>query len=187
MVQEDGGLDLKLELVKFVRAEYKLLKRQVSVVTADPRYKEDFPCVAVNRIYDSEDKQGFANFYDEEVENDGTVEVKSALFTQTCELRIWTENADVRDNMFIELKRMLVKIKDALAEKGFGEMIIKAGRDENDFKTYSPLFIYWGVINFTALSPLDVRMPKDTTATPITKVDTSKAIDGIEQSLPLVP
>lgn len=183
MNEPEGGLDLKLESVKFVRDEYKKLVRQVSVMTSDPREKEDFPAVAVNRIYDSEDKQGFANVYDEDFDETGTTEVHSALFTQTVEFRIWTENADVRDVMFVELKRILVKMKEHLAQLGFGEMIIKAGRDESDFRTYSPLFIYWGILNFTALSPLDVKLEKDTDARKIVEVNTDAAIDGVEQEV----
>lgn len=177
------GLDLKIELVKIIRRDYRTLNRQVKVFTADPRFKREMPCVAVNRIYDSEDKMGFDNFYNQELTPDGsgTVENKSGLFTQNCEVRIWTENADERDDMFNELKEILLLAKDDLGKFGFGEMMIKGGRDENDFRTYSPLFIYWAVINFTALSPFDAFRTPDTTATKIQKVDTSYALDGAEQ------
>ncbi len=177
------GLDLKTELVPLIRRAYADRSRDVKVFTSDPRVKEDIPCVAVNRIYDSEDEQSLGNVYDERISDDGlgTVECKSGLFTQTCELRIWTENAEVRDDMFVELKEILILAKDTLAAKGFGRLSIRGGRDENDFRTYSPLMLYWGVFNFSALSPFDAEAPQDNSAPPITAVDTSKAIDGIAQ------
>lgn len=152
------GLDLKKTLVPLVRAAYVARARKVNVMTSDPRTELELPCVAVNRIYDSEDQQGFANVYDEVTDpsTEGNVENLSGLFTQNVELRIWTENADQRDDMFDELKEILISLKSVLAEKGFGTMRVFGGRDENDFRTYSPLFIYWGVLQFTALSPLDV-------------------------------
>jgi hypothetical protein len=167
------GIDLKIALVEFVRAEYKKRLREVNVFTADPRVREDMPCVAVNRVYDSEDDEEFANVYHEELTpaGDGTVEILAGLFTQSCELRIWTENADVRDDMFIELKEILVLAKKFLGNKNLGRMSVKGGRDENDFKTYAPLFIYWGVLNFRALSPLDVFEAADTSASKIKEVD----------------
>jgi hypothetical protein len=179
---QEGGLDLKLELVEFVRSEYKRLGRQVAVFTSDPKTKEDIPCVAVNRIYDSEDDQMMDNMGEVISEPDGATEIHYAEFTQSCELRIWTENADLRDQMFVELKRILIRAKKSLGEKGFGKMVVKSGRDENDFRTYSPLMINWGVLQFSALSPLDVAYEKDTTATPIQEVDQSLALDGIVQT-----
>lgn len=177
------GLDLKLELVNAVRKGYLDRVREVRVFTADPRVKEDMPCVAVNRIYDSEDDNVLGDIYSEQVSDDGlgSTETKTGLFTQTCELRIWTENAEERDAMFVELKEILILAKDALAKKGFGRLSIKGGRDENDFRTYAPLMLYWGVVNFTALSPFDAEGPQDNSAPPITAVDTSTAIDGIAQ------
>ncbi len=177
------GLDLKLELVSAVRKGYLARARETRVFTADPRVKEDMPCVAVNRIYDSEDDQVLGDIYDEKVSADGlgAVETKTGLFTQSCELRIWTENAEVRDTMFVELKEILILAKDELAKKGLGRMSIRGGRDENDFRTYAPLMLYWGVINFSALSPFDAEAPQDNTAPPITAVSTATVIDGIEQ------
>lgn len=169
------GTDLKKTLVPMIRAEYAARMRQVTVRTADPRLEIDLPCVAVNRIYDSEDQQGFANVYDEEIDpqTQGNIEIKSGLFTQNVELRIWTQDADQRDDMFDELKEILILKKDDLAKMGFGSMRIFGGRDENDFRTYSPLFIYWGVLQFTALSPLDAFTVPDTTAKPILSITSS--------------
>ncbi len=177
------GLDLKLELVNAVRKGYKDRAREVRVFTADPRVKEDMPCVAVNRIYDSEDDKVLGDIYDETVSKDGlgSVEINTGLFTQTCELRIWTENADERDAMFVELKEILILAQNILAKKGFGRMSIRGGRDENDFRTYAPIMLYWGVLNFSALSPFDAIAPQDNSAPPITAVDTSTVIDGVEQ------
>jgi hypothetical protein len=169
------GLDLKTVLVPLIRKAYAVRQRQVTVRTADPRDKMDMPCVAVNRTYDSEDKQGLANFYDNEIDptTQGNVEIKSGLFTQNVELRIWTEDADLRDDMFNELKEILLLAKDTLAVQGFGEMRIYGGRDENDFRTYAPLFIYWGVFQFTALSPFDAFNAPDIDAKPITEIDST--------------
>lgn len=177
------GLDLKLELVALVRKGYADRKRDVKVFTADPRVKEDMPCVAVNRIYDSEDDNVLGDIYDEGISKDGlgTVETKTGLFTQTCELRIWAENAETRDQMFVELKEILILAKDALAKKNIGRMTIRGGRDENDFRTYAPLMLYWGVLNFSALSPFDAEGPQNNAAPPITAIDTSTVMDGIEQ------
>jgi hypothetical protein len=179
----NAGKDLKLELVRIIRAGYKARERDVRVFTSDPRVKEDFPCVGVNRIYDSEDDQALANFYEERLTDtgDGTITTFSGLFTQSSELRIWTENADERDAMYVELKEILLLAKQELANLGFGKMVMKGGRDENDFRTYAPLTIYWGVFNFSALSPFDAEEVPDTTATEIKEVDSSLAIDGIEQ------
>ncbi len=181
------GLDFKLELVKLLRSEFKKRSRQVQVFTADPRTKRDIPCVAVNRIYSSEDDQSFANFYDQEVSPTGNTEVFSGLFSETCELRIWTENADQRDEMVVELKEILILIKEKLAQRGFGRLVVRGGRDENDFRTYAPLMIYWGVFNMAALSPIDAKDDEDTTATPITAIDTRSAFDGIEQTEAEIP
>ena len=180
----NAGKDLKLELVRIVRAGYKARDRDVRVFTSDPRVKEDFPCVGVNRVYDSEDDQTLANFYEERLTDsgDGTIETSSGLFTQSAELRIWTENADERDSMYVEIKEILLLAKKELASLGFGKMVMKGGRDENDFRTYAPLTIYWGVFNFSALSPFDAEDVPDTTATKIQSVDTSLAIDGVEQT-----
>lgn len=178
------GLDLKLELVTAIRAGYKARTRDVKVFTADPRVKEDMPCVAVNRIYDSEDDNVLGDIpFGDEIAPDGlgSIEVKTGLFTQTCELRIWTENADIRDAMFVELKEILVLAKNALAKKGFGRMTVRGGRDENDFRTYSPLMLYWGVLNFSALSPFDALAPQNNAAPPITAVSTTTVMDGVEQ------
>lgn len=178
------GLDLKLELVSAVRAGYKARARDTKVFTADPRVKEDMPCVAVNRIYDSEDDNVLGDIpFGEDISADGlgSVETKTGLFTQTCELRIWTENAEIRDAMFVELKEILILAKDALAKKGFGRMTVRGGRDENDFRTYSPLMLYWGVVNFSALSPFDAVGPQNNAAPPITAIDTSTVMDGVEQ------
>lgn len=132
----------------------------------------DMPCLAVNRIYDSEDQQGLDNFYSNELDekSGGNLTIYSGLFTQNVELRIWTEDADQRDDMFNELKEILILAKVSLGQQGFGSMRISGGRDENDFRTYEPLFIYWGVIQFTALSPLDAFEAPDTTATLIETV-----------------
>jgi len=178
------GLDLKRELVRLVRTEYRARVRDVKVFTADPRVKEDLPCIAVNRIYDSEDNPTLANFYDQELTpaGDGTVENFSGLFTQTCELRIWTENADTRDEMYVELKEILLLAKQTLAARGFGNLILKGGRDENDFRTYSPLMLYWGVFNFSALAPFDAFNAPDATAPKIDAVDTKFSLDGVEQT-----
>lgn len=183
------GLDLKAELVKLVREAFLARAREVRIFTADPRTKEDMPCVAVNRIYDSEDEQVLGNIYDERVSDDGlgTVELKTGLFTQTCELRIWTENADTRDEMFVEMKEILILAKDELAKKGFGRLGIRGGRDENDFRTYAPIMLYWGVFNFSALSPFDAEGPQNNAAPPITAVDTSHALDGVVDTVSSLP
>jgi len=179
------GFDLKITLVEYVRAQYKARGRDVKVFTADPRVHEDIPCVAINRVYDSEDDESFANLYGQELGSDGsgTTQEFSGLFSQSVELRIWTENADLRDALFNELKEILILAKAFLASKGFGRMSVKGGRDENDFQTYSPLFIYWGVLNFRALSPLDVFESPDMTATVIKEVNVDKfALDTVEQT-----
>ncbi len=178
------GLDYKLESVKLVREAFKARGRQVRVFTADPRVKEDIPCVAVNRIYSSEDDQGFANFYDSELTPDslGTVETLSGLFSETLEFRVWTENADERDAMVVELKEILLLAKEDLTKKGFGRLAIRGGRDENDFRTYSPLMIYWGVFNMAALAPIDAFKGPDLTAPAITAIDQRSVLDGIEQT-----
>jgi hypothetical protein len=180
----NAGKDLKLELVRIVRAGFKARLKDVNVFTSDPRVKEDFPCVGVNRVYDSEDDGSLANFYDQELTPDekATFERFSGLFTQTCELRIWTENADVRDELYVLLKEILLLAKKELGVLGFGKMVMKGGRDENDFRTYAPLTIYWGVYNFSALAPMDAWEAPDMSAPAIAAVDVTKAIDGIEQS-----
>ena len=131
------------------------------------------PCLAVNRIYDSEDQQGMDNFYANELDpkSGGNLTIYSGLFTQNVELRIWTEDADQRDDMFNELKEILILAKPVLAAQGFGSMRVSGGRDENDFRTYAHLFVYWGVLQFTALSPLDAFNGPDTTATIIETVE----------------
>jgi hypothetical protein len=180
------GSDLKTVLVPLIREQYALRKRQVIVRTADPRQASDMPCVAVNRIYDSEDNQGFGNIYDNEVDpqSQGNVQVLSGLFTQNVETRIWTEDADQRDDMFVELKEILILAKAPLAALGFGAMRVFAGRDENDFRTYSPLFLYWGVLQFTALSPLDAFNAPDVTGKTILEVDTTITEEPLTEEAP---
>jgi len=170
------GYSLKIKLVELVRAQYALRQRTLKVMTADPKTEMELPCIGVNRSYDSEDDESFANFFENEIDpaTMGNVVVSSALFTATCELRVWSLNADERDSMYEDLKEILVLIKPQLAALGFGSIKIKGGRDENDFRTYSPLMMYWGAINVSALSPMDAwNAAPDTTATPIQSLPTT--------------
>lgn len=170
------GFDLKLKTVELVRAFFTAKKVQVSVTTADPRKYEDFPCIAVNRIKDGEDQEGFANFYDNEAAATGNNEVLSGLFDGGLELRIWTENAEQRDTLYVLLKECLILIKAQLAAVGMGNVIIRSGRDENDFVKYPGHFIYWGVLSLFALAPMDVLPDTpDASATTITEVDAAAA------------
>lgn len=160
----NSGLDFKIRTVELIRQAFAARGITLGVKTADPRTEADLPCIAVNRIYSSEDDIGFDNTYDVETTEAGTLYRKSGLFSEVLEVRGWTQNADLRDSYTVLLKEILILIKHQLAKEGFGRLIIKGGRDENDYKTYAPLFINWVVFNFAALAPFDAwETPLDQT------------------------
>jgi hypothetical protein len=156
------GTDLKHELVRIYQREFALRNIQMTVLSSDPRVHAEIPCLAINRTNDSEDNQGFNNFYEEKfntVDADNVSDdiLYSGLMTETCEIRMWTENAQMRDDYYFTIKEIALLAKQELILKGLGNMRITGGRDEQDFKTFEPYFIYWATINFVALNPLDVK------------------------------
>jgi len=181
------GLDLKKELVRIFARELIARKIQIKVITADPRTHGELPCLAINRVNDDEGQIGFNNIYEQEF-NEATEEESPAylaLMTETIELRLWTENANQRDDIYFIMKEIAILAKQELIKKGqgLGNMRITGGRDEQDFKTFEPYFIYWSVLNFIALNPLEVKPSVPTTGVkPILGVDGSFAMNGIEET-----
>ena len=178
------GTDLKHELVRIIKREMIAQGVQVKVITTDPRDIKELPCIALNRVTDNESQMGFNNLYDEEYDpaTEQSNPFYSGLMTENIEIRIWTENSDERDSLSFLSKGILILAKQELIKKGLGNMQLNGGRDEQDFKTFDPYFIYWYVINFTALNPMDVR-PTPTTVKPIVDVNVDKyAMNKIEET-----
>ena len=149
--------NLKIELVRIYQKAFKDRNIQMQVLTSDPRVEREIPCLAINRLSDSEDIVTMANLEDVEFADGEENNVYSALMSETIELRLWTQNANERDSLYTTIKEIAILAKVELGTMGCGNMRITAGRDENDFNNFSPLFIYWATINFVAMNQMFVR------------------------------
>lgn len=180
------GLDVKKELVRIFKREFTARNVNMQVLTSDPRTHEEIPSLCINRINGDEGQMGFNNLLTEEITGVGAnatdTMVYTGLITETIEIRLWTENANERDDMMYLMQEIALLAKQELIKKNLGNMRITGIRDEQDFKTFEPYFIYWGVMNFIALNQLDVRPLVPPTTGVIESVDGTNAMDGVEQT-----
>lgn len=189
----NDNVDLKIALVEFLKNAIKPKivagkMRDVRVITSDPATHEELPCISINYLDDSEKDFTFNNLLDQQLSqvvnpDDASIVRQSLLMSEVCEVRIWVdEQPDLRDQLGVLLKELLLMAKNALGQQGFGNMFIVGGRDENDFATYAPKKLYMRPYNFMALAQMDVwpDVP-DQTAGVITEVDSTVVTAPPEQ------
>jgi hypothetical protein len=132
-----------------VRGDNSFLN-DIKVIRADPNPHMDVPCIAINKINDSETEPFLGDQDGEYVDElNKTHQQDISMWTESIELRIWTHNGDERDYLVPILKYILFEIRGILAQLGVINQTISGGQDEFDPMSYTPKIMYWGSYIYT--------------------------------------
>ncbi|WP_025684572.1 hypothetical protein [Paenibacillus maysiensis] len=157
---EFSSVDVKEELLQFLKKGFKDSAVRMNVFKADPQTETELPCVGINRVSDSEAAHILGDFGGEDFDRESLEfsEIHSTHFQESMEVRIWHTNADERERAYRILKALLMLFRPVAVQKGILNFSMEAGKDESDFTgQVAPFPVYWASIVITYLNPLDVQ------------------------------
>lgn len=113
----------------------------------------EIPCVAINRIADGETDQFIGDLagYDQESGN----QTGGRFFSEVFEIRVWATLAGMRDDIYEDLKRILLTGKNSyLIDEGAYLVRILNGVDEADHNFLPNVPMFWGTLQLSVITPL---------------------------------
>lgn len=162
-------VDVKSELVRFLRLELQDNGVEgVKVLKSDPREQTEIPCICINRVGDDEANQVLGDDFGEDTEEE---DFSGTHFQESMEIRLWHQNPDERDKLYILIKALLLNFRSELSEKGLFNISIRGGRDEQD-NTYPPHPLYWATLTLNYINPMSIEHRYRT----ITAIDTNEVL-----------
>ncbi|MFS8214818.1 hypothetical protein [Paenibacillus sp. S29] len=157
---EFNSVDVKEELLQFLKTGFKDAKVRMNVLKSDPQTDAELPCVGINRVSDDEAAHIMGDYGGSDFDRDNLqyAEIHSTHFQESMEVRIWHTNADERERAYRILKALLMLFRPVSVQKGLLSFSMGAGKDESDFTgQVTPFPVYWSSIVITYLNPLDVQ------------------------------
>ncbi|CAJ1315917.1 hypothetical protein [Paenibacillus nuruki] len=156
---EFNSVDVKEELLQFLKRSFTTAKVKIGIVKSDPQNHGDIPCIGINRVADSQSMHtlgdfGGSEFNEEEFQY---TEIYSTYFQESMEVRIWHTNADEREKVYRLLKALLMVFSKYIVGLGVRSFTMEGGKDESDFSSQIvPFPVYWASIIISYANPLDV-------------------------------
>ena len=154
------SVDVKDEIHKLLKKELpKFGFDRVKVVKADPHTHTEIPCVAINRLDDSEGTDTIGDHVDTHYDpaTQKHYQVYGSYFNEAIEVRVWHENADERDKLYQHVKAILYSARHHLTELGLINTKLRSGKDEQDSSmAQAPMVFYWAPITMSYMNPLNV-------------------------------
>ncbi|WP_308722499.1 hypothetical protein [Paenibacillus polysaccharolyticus] len=158
---EFNSVDVKEELLQFLKKGFKENAVRMNVFKSDPQTETELPCVGINRVSDSEAAHILGDFGGDDFDRDALQysEIHSTHFQESMEVRIWHTNADERERAYRVMKALLMLFRPVAVSKGLLSFGMEAGKDESDFTgQVAPFPVYWASIIISYLNPLDVQV-----------------------------
>jgi len=121
-----------------------------NVLPAFPSSMAQIPCVSVLGTNFSETGMGLGDMADTlfDDEEDEITEPEGTGYDETFDVRVWTLNADERDQVGKMLRGGTTIIRNALTEKGLSNIKFSGGNDSFDYQNYgAPIHWYISVIS----------------------------------------
>lgn len=160
--QNYSYLDVKSQLYNMIKEGFKELANdnyKVSVFRRDPIIdtgsegaQKELPAVTIHRVRDTESDQFTGEVID--IGESGNP-IMGRFFNEVFELKIWANLAGLRDDIYVDLKKILMLgKKDFLENEGVMTIRFSDGGDGSDHKQLpggKPLF--WATVELDLVNP----------------------------------
>ena len=164
-------IDAKHILWKTLSETYASLGIDITVMTTYPRTIQQLdskPVITISRASDVEDillmNDLFTNGTGYDTENLKFLYDKGVIQTETFEVRLWANNADLRDDLHVLTKQILQEKKQYMNMLGLIKFQKISGRDEELDLAKIPRTIYSSVLIYSTTCSLKYESLQDLVA-----------------------
>ena len=156
---EDGFTELVTPNAQY--SKVNVFRRDPIIPIGGGDANKELPCVGVNRIADAENDQFIGEMLDGEDEvfenQDGELEsvnnTKGRIFYEIFELRVWAFSAQLRDEIYNKMKRIvLLGKKEYLEDNGAFLVRFVNGVDEADHNFLPNIPMFWGTMQIAVMN-----------------------------------